>query len=120
VAASHRIAAARIICGNMTACDPYRPLVPFGKNPHGRREYSLNSGDRAENATRFGCGFLFGIIFGGEAVKEAIRRDIQINPVSPGHNLPRTVRVGGQEFRYGVHRLPNGTINVGRITPPGE
>ena len=36
-------------------------------NPPGCRSDSLNATERAEKATRFGCGFLFGVVFGGFA-----------------------------------------------------
>lgn len=36
-------------------------------NPPGHRGNLLDAPDRAEKATRFGCGFFFGVVFGGIA-----------------------------------------------------
>ncbi len=52
-------------------------------------------------------------------VQSAISRDITQNGhlVRAGSNT-RTVRVDGVDVTFNAHRLPDGTINVGRITPP--
>jgi hypothetical protein len=53
------------------------------------------------------------------AVQAAIEADLAASSgvLSAGLNI-RTVVVGGQEIIYNVFQLPNGVLNVGRITLP--
>ena len=52
-------------------------------------------------------------------IRTAIQRDISKNAtnVGAGSNT-RTIVVNGVRLTYNAHRLPNGSINVGRITGP--
>jgi RHS repeat-associated protein len=52
-------------------------------------------------------------------VEAAVQADLTANlgAISPGLNV-RTITVGGQQITYTAFKLPNGVINVGRITLP--
>lgn len=51
------------------------------------------------------------------AVEAAVRGDLRASgALSPGKLRPGTVQVGGRTVQYNAFKLPDGTINVGRIT----
>jgi RHS repeat-associated protein len=47
-----------------------------------------------------------------------IRRDIQQNVPSTSGGFTGSVNLNGTQINYSAYKFPNGTINVGRITPP--
>jgi hypothetical protein len=53
------------------------------------------------------------------AVQAAVEADVAANAaaINAGLNV-RSITVGGQQITYHAFRLPNGVINVGRITLP--
>lgn len=56
-----------------------------------------------------------------EAAQRAIRADIARRGRSAfptGNNQRIPIMVGGRQITYSAYRLPDGTINVGRITVP--
>jgi hypothetical protein len=54
------------------------------------------------------------------AVESAVRADLQTaaSKIVPGQPFNQTIQVGGQNITYTAFKLPNGVINVGRITVP--
>jgi len=52
-------------------------------------------------------------------VQAAVEADILANAgaINAGDNF-RTIAVGGQQITYNAYKLPNGVINIGRITLP--
>ena len=52
------------------------------------------------------------------AVQNAIRTDLETAEarIAPGQPLNQTIQVGGQNITYTAFKLPNGVVNVGRIT----
>jgi hypothetical protein len=62
------------------------------------------------------------VISGGydaTAVQNAVTGDLNnIGASLPQGQYTGTVVVNGTTFNYSAYKLPNGTINVGRITPP--
>jgi hypothetical protein len=53
------------------------------------------------------------------AVQEAILNDLkQVAAEIIPHNPPRQIKVNGNDIEYFPHRLPDGSINVGRIHGP--
>lgn len=58
-----------------------------------------------------------------ETLVGPVQNAVTGNLNSIGPSLPQglyngSVVVNGTNFNYSVFKLPNGTINVGRITPP--
>lgn len=50
-------------------------------------------------------------------VESAVRFDLQqnANMITPGSPFNQTVNINGQNIQYTAYKLPDGTINVGRI-----
>jgi hypothetical protein len=80
------------------------PIVRFGNNPD-----QINHTFRHVVAAGMDQG----------AVQTAIQADIAANAaaINAGLNV-RTLTVGGQQITYNAFKLPEGVINVGRITLP--
>jgi hypothetical protein len=83
---------------------PNSPAVRFGNNPnqtyHTFRHVEAAGMDQA-------------------AVQAAVQADIAANAsaINAGLNA-RTITVGGRQITYNVFKLPDGVMNVGRITLP--